>query len=283
MFVLPSGISNAICVILPLSNPAALSARLALNRNQADLCTVLQRLATGNRINAGRDDPAGLIASERLAAEIRALEAEDRSLRRAEANARIADGYTSQVSSLMQDLNGLVVSSANTAGMSAAEIEANQLQIDGIVAGIRRFTSDAVSSLDGFNMPDGGNTEVASLLNRASAAAASVATGGANSLSGGDFEAAQQAISGAILDVATARGRIGAYQQCTVTPRLNANGITLENLTGARSRISDADFAIETSNLTRARVLTAANVAVLRIAQQLPHSVLSLLSQASTS
>ena len=265
-------------MISAVSNSAVLSARFALNRNQAAQNGVLQRLATGKKINSGKDGPAALICAERLAAEIKALEAESESLRRMDANAAIADGRTQQLSSLMSDLNGLVVASANQAGMSDAEIAANQLQIDSIVSSIQRITGESVSSLEGIDLPDGGNAELEGLLNGAAAAVASLASGGANSLSSGNFEAAQQAIKGAIQDVATVRGTIGAYQKNTLEPRLNSNQVAIENLMDSKSRISDTDFALETSNLSRLNVLTATSAKVLKIAQQQSERVLSLLA-----
>lgn len=264
-------------MITPISNSAVLSARHALSRNQSGLFRTTNRLATGRRINSGRDDPAGLIASERLASEIKSLEAETRSLERANSSANITEGYTSQISTMMRDLNGLVVASANQAGMSDAEIAANQMQIDSIVANIERVGQDAVSSLDGFNMPDGGNADVAALVNGATAAVSSLRTGGANDLSGGNLEAAQAAIEGAISDVSTARGQIGTYQRYTVEPSVRSNQVAMENITESRSRIADTDYAVETSNLTRFSILTEANMMVLKIAQQQGRSVLELL------
>jgi len=254
-------------------------AQHALYRNQAELFRTLTRLATGRRINSGRDDPAGLIAGERLGARIRVLEAETKSLHRADTYANISEGHTSQLSSLMGELNGLVVASANQAGMSDEEIAANQMQIDSIVTSIERFRNDAVTSLDGFNMPDGGNAEVANLINGAASAVSSLRSGGANSLASGDLESAQDVILGAINSVATARGRIGSYQRYAVAPRIHSNQVAIENLTASRSRITDTDYALETSNLTRSRILNTANIAVLKIAQQQGASVLALLSR----
>ncbi len=238
----------------------------------------MTRLSTGKRINAGKDDPAGLISSERLAMELKALEAESRGLSRQDANANITDGHMSQLSTMMSELNGLVVSSANTAGMSDAEIEANQMQIDSLASSIRRFSSDAVSSLGGIDIADGGNADVAALLNGADAAVNSLVSGGSNSLASGNFEAAQAAIEGAISDVATARGTVGAYQRNTIQPRVNSIQVAFENLTASKSRIMDADYAVETSNRIRFNLLTTSTMKVLKIAQQQSQSVLALLS-----
>ncbi|UCE58957.1 MAG: hypothetical protein JSU63_16130 [Phycisphaerales bacterium] len=264
-------------MILAISNSAVLSARNALTRNQTQQGRVLQRLATGKKINAGRDDPAGLISSEQLAAEIRALEAETKSLSRVHSNATIVDGNVGQVSEMLGDINALVVASANQAGMSDEEIAANQMQIDSAVAGIERVTGQSISSLEGINIPNGGNAAVEAKLNSALAAVSSLKTGGANSLTSGNFEDAQTAIRGAITDVAVSRGVVGAYQKYTVESRINSNNVTIENLTASRSRIVDTDYAVETSNLIRSEILTTANIKTLKIAGQQGAHVLALL------
>lgn len=264
-------------MVSPISNSSVMNARHALQRNQAGLVRTTTRLATGRKINSGKDDPAGLISSEQLAAEIKALEAQTQSLQRANTSASITEGHASQLSGMMSELNVLVVASANEAGLSDAEIAANQMQVDSLVSNIERVRNDVVTSLDGFNMPDNGNTEVENLIDGATAALSSIRSGGANSLSSGNLEAAMAAIKGAIGEVATARGQIGAYQKYHVEPNVRANQVAVENLEESRSRIADADYAVETSNLTRFNILTTASIKVLKIAQQQGAAVLSLL------
>ena len=239
--------------------------------------TVFARLSSGRRINSGKDDPAGLIASERLASEIKSLEAQNRSIQRADANARIAEGHAVEVSSMLTEMRGLVIAGANTAGMSDAERAANQMQIDSLAVSISRFTNNAVTSLDGFNMPNGGNAIVEAQFVQAQAGVMSLVSGGANDLASGNFEAADAALSTAITAVATGRGRIGGYQKDVLMPTLRSNRITLENLSESRSLIADTDFAVEMSNLNRNQVLMAAGIKALVLTQQQPRSVLALL------
>ncbi len=271
-------IFESLGMISPLSQSNTLAAGFALNRTQNSLQDIFKRLASGRKINAGKDDPAGLISSEQLSAELKVLEAETRSLQRANASANIAEGHASQLSSLYSDLNVLVVASANQAGMSDEEIAANQMQIDNTVASIERISGDAISSLDRINIPDGGNAKATTSYNTALAAAASVRSGGANDLASGNFEAAQTALKGAIIEVATARGRIGGFQKDVVGPQISSNQVTIENITEARSRIVDTDFAVEASKLARAKVLQAAGISVLKISQRQAASILDLLS-----
>lgn len=265
-------------MISAISNVSVLTAGNALNRTVREQNNVFMRLATGRRINSGKDDPAGLISSEQLAAEIKALEAETQNLRRSDSNARITDGHVGELSSLYNELNGLVVAASNTAGLTDGEQQAYQMQIDSVVGSIQRITGDAMGSLDGIVMPDGGNATVEGQLSGASTSIASLVSGGANSLASGNFDAAQTAVLAAISDVATARGTIGAYQRYTIQPGINNANIAIENLSDARSRIADTNFAVETSNLSRLEILTKSGMKVLKIAQQQTAQILDLFA-----
>lgn len=259
-----------------LSGSNSLTSIFALRKNTGLLNQSLERLASGKKINSGKDDPAGLISSTQLEAAIAALEAESRVIQRSNSNANIADGNTAQLSSLMNELNSKLVASANTGGMSDAEIQANQIEINAIVSGIQRFTNDAISSLDGFRIPDGGNEKLADALRAAAASVSTLASGGENSLDSGNFDAAQTIISEASSAAATARGTIGAYQT-TLEPRQNALQVNRENLLASKSRIADTDFAVEIGNHARASILTSASIKVLKISQQQDAQVLNLL------
>lgn len=256
----------------------ALAGAFRLNRNQNSVNSSLLKLSTGRKINSGRDGPAALIASERLSAEIKALEAESRSQERVHSNATITDGHVGQLSAQMSELKGLLISSANSGAMSDAEIAANQLQIDSIVTSIEGITGNAVSSLDGVNLPDNGNAQVQSQLTSARDAVRSLRSGGVNSLSSGNFEAAMTALDGALSGVSSSRGTIGSYQRYTIEPQIRSNQVTLTNLFDSRSRIADTDFATETANLTRSQILTSVSTKLLKIAQNQTASILDLFA-----
>ncbi len=123
------------------TNVASLIAVNNLNNNNQSLQTSLQRLSTGYRINSGKDDPAGLIASENLQAEQRATEAAISNAQRANSIIGTADGALAEVSNLLVSLQGLVNNSANTAGLSPQEQDANQLQVDSILSTINRISN----------------------------------------------------------------------------------------------------------------------------------------------
>lgn len=102
-------------------------------------------------------------------------------------------------------------------------------------------------------------------------------TGGDATLVGGKSEQASQIIEAAINQVAVLRGSIGAFEQNTLQTNINSLNVALENVTSSESQIRDANFAEETSNLTRAQILTQAGTTVLSTANSTPQSVLQLL------
>ena len=91
----------------------------------------------------------------------------------------------------------------------------------------------------------------------------------------GAWEAIKQ-IDSAIDQVNAARGDLGALQTRFEKTVENID-IQSENITAARGRIVDADFAVETANLSRSQILQQAGTAMVAQANQLPQNVLSLL------
>jgi len=120
--------------------PSIVAARI-LDRNNTMLNQALERLSTGLRINTGKDDPAGLIASETLRSEITAIGAAIDNARRADQVISVAEGALQEVNALLIELESLVDSSANEAGLSDEEVAANQLQIDSILDTINRIST----------------------------------------------------------------------------------------------------------------------------------------------
>ena len=102
-------------------------------------------------------------------------------------------------------------------------------------------------------------------------------SGGANALSGDNLYTAQSILDGAVKDITTLRGRLGAFQRNTLETNINSLRVTLENITASESAIRDADFAAETAALTRSQILVQANTSVLSLANTMPQSVLALL------
>ena len=120
--------------------PSMIAARVFAAQNER-LNQSLERLSTGLRINRGKDDPAGLIASERLRTDIRAIGAAISNARRADNIISTAEGALNEVGNLIIEIEYLVDRSANEAGLSSDEVAANQLQIDSILDSINRIAN----------------------------------------------------------------------------------------------------------------------------------------------
>jgi len=135
------------------SNIPALQSIHRLQRNYQDLTTRLERLATGLRINRGADDPAGLIASERLRLEIRGIGQAIDNSGRASNVITVVEGALAEANALLLDLQALIVQSANEAALSDEEVRANQLQIDSILASLDRIAN--TTSFAGKKLLDG--------------------------------------------------------------------------------------------------------------------------------
>jgi len=125
------------------TNIASMNAITQLIGNNSDLNTRLQRLSSGLRINAGKDDPAGLIASESLRSEIRGIEKGISNSIRASSVIATAEGALNEISSLLIDIKGLLVESANKGALSDEEVDANQLQVDSAINSIERIVNSA--------------------------------------------------------------------------------------------------------------------------------------------
>jgi flagellin len=123
------------------TNVQSMIAQRVLSSNNANLATSLERLSTGLKINRGKDDPAGLIASENLRSEQKASAQAISNADRADQVVNIAEGGLQEVSSMLTDLQGLVTNTASRAGLSNEEKNANQLQIDSILQTIDRVSS----------------------------------------------------------------------------------------------------------------------------------------------
>ncbi len=274
------------------NNVNSLVAQQALAQNNARMLQSFNKLSTGLRINSGADDPAGLIASENLRATLAHLEAESRALERADHVVSTADAALGEIAELTIRGEELAVANANTAGMSEAEIEANQMELDSIVGAIDRIASTTTFNgsplLDGsFSMTAANDTftfdsaqtnDIGAVeVDGETYTLADVVTGGAITIDGGDTATAAQVLRAATGQIASSRGRLGAISANTLTPSLNALNVAIENITAAESFIRDTSFAFETSNLARNQILGAASINNLGIANTQPRMVLSLL------
>jgi len=123
------------------TNIPSIQAVHKLAANQSDLNIRLERLSTGLRINRGRDDPAGLIASETLRSEIRGISQAIDNSTRAINVISTAEGALNEISALLLDVRGLINHAANEGANSQEELQADQLQIDSLLEAIDRIAN----------------------------------------------------------------------------------------------------------------------------------------------
>jgi len=135
------------------TNVSSLTAQKSLARSNNSLQQALTRLSTGLRINTGKDDPAGLIASEILRSDIVSVERAIGNSQQASQMIATADSALAQVSSLINDIRGLVTGAANQGALSNDQIAANQLQVDSSLEALNRIAQ--TTSFQGRRLLDG--------------------------------------------------------------------------------------------------------------------------------
>ena len=99
----------------------------------------------------------------------------------------------------------------------------------------------------------------------------------AASVQRGDFTVASNVLDQAINEISILRGRLGAFEKNVLQTNSRSLQSAFENLSASESQIRDADFAQETSKLTRAQILNSAGTSVLGLANQQSQQVLQLL------
>ena len=119
-------------------------------------------------------------------------------------------------------------------------------------------------------------TQTAGFASSTAIASTGTAVGAVDISSVAGANAALSSIDAALATVSSSRASLGAIQNRFSSTISNLQ-TTNENLTASRSRIQDADFAMETANLSRAQVLQQAGTAMIAQANQLPNQVLTLL------
>jgi flagellin len=135
------------------TNVASLIAQNALAQNNQSLNTSLERLSTGLQINTGADNPSGLIAVQNFNQENTGLTTAINNAGLATNVVGTAEGGLSEVSNLLTQLQGLVGQAANSGGLSADQVSADQLQVDSILSTINRIAGS--TSFEGTSLLNG--------------------------------------------------------------------------------------------------------------------------------
>ncbi len=123
------------------TNTTALNALRNLSNVSASVSTSTERLSSGLRINHASDDPAGLIISENLRAQIDGLNQAVANSQEASNVIKTADGALSQVNSLLRNIRQLAVHAGNTGVNDAVAVQADQSQVASAISSIDRIAT----------------------------------------------------------------------------------------------------------------------------------------------
>ncbi|MBP6894822.1 MULTISPECIES: flagellin [Pseudacidovorax] len=274
------------------TNIGSLNAQRNLAASQNSLATSIQRLSSGLRVNSAKDDAAGLAIASRLDAQARGMNVAARNANDGISLAQTAEGALAQIGNNLQRMRELAVQSANDTNTStdrtALDNEFKQLaQENSRIITNTKFNGQSLLTGTGgssgtFTFQVGANTSADNQISVATtdvAGAMTTATQGASATLGttaASARTAMTAIDSAIDSISNSRSTFGAAQnrfEATITNLQTA----AENTSSAKSRITDADFAVETANLSRAQILQQAGTSMVAQANQMPQTVLKLL------
>ncbi|MDO8824976.1 flagellin [Methylophaga sp.] len=270
------------------SNLASLNAQRNLSNSQNDLNTSLQRLSSGLRVNSAKDDAAGLFVAQQLTRDIRGTNQAVRNAADGISLGQTAEGALGQVANNLQRIREIAIQASNaTVGdRSGLQKEVDQLtqEISRIVQTTEfsgtKLLSGATSLV--FQVGASGSTNnqvVLETVNITGIGGYSLNLTATGTIDVSNAANASAALSGLSIDIDTinqTRATYGALQNRFEAVISNLQNYA-ENLTAARSRIEDADFAAETARLTRAQILQQAGTSILAQANSLPQSALTLL------
>jgi flagellin len=272
------------------TNTASLNAQRNLTSSTNALATSLQRLSSGLRVNSAKDDAAGLAVAESLNAIIRGNDVAVRNANDGISVGQTAEGALGQINNNLQRIREIAVQAANGA-INDTQRGNLQSEVDQLTQELSRIV--ATTNFNGQTLLSGGasltfqvgssgaaNNQVSVTTSNLTAIAGFAsnltATGTVTVNTSGAASAALSAIDTAISSVTQARSNFGAVQNRFEAVIANLSNYN-ENLTAARSRIMDADFAKETATLTRNQILQQAGTAILAQANSVPQAALSLL------
>ncbi|MDB5104326.1 MAG: hag [Fibrobacteres bacterium] len=277
-------------------NISSMIGQSALGMQTGALSKSLEKLSTGLRINRASDDAAGLSVSESLRSKIRGMDRARSNSEDGIALLQIAEGATGEVNNILQRLRELAIQSAsdtmtttertyinkefgqlmneitrisNSAsynGMTLLDGAAGSFGVSGGQASVLHIGAGSSVSVDRISITVGSMTLGALGLNATTTSVSTAATA----------LAALSAIDVAVRSVNTVRSDMGAYVN-RLEFAISNLGNQIYNTQDAESRIRDVDFAKETTEFTRAQILTQSATSMLAQANQVPQGILALL------
>lgn len=250
------------------------------------LSTAMERLSSGKRINGAKDDAAGLAIASSMTSSIKGMNVAIRNANDGISLAQTAEGALGEVSNMLQRVRELGVQAASGTYQNSdraniqTEVAAIQAQMSDVVT-TTKFNGNtlfsATSTAVSFAIQTGvnaGDTTAVAVGGLDKVAAAYVSTIKVDTAANAALTIT--ATDAALAQVNNVRASLGA-SQTRLDANVNVLTANVNNLSDARSRIEDADFSAESTNLAKAQIISQASTAMLAQANQSQQGVLSLL------
>jgi flagellin len=233
------------------TNVTSLFGQQSANKSTNDLRIAMARLSSGMRINTGRDDPTGMVSGSNYEKTMRGALVAQRMANEGLADMQTRDGFHAQAYENLQRMREIAVQSGGTAASTEYTVlAAENLRLLGLAGGAH----------SAYVIESGGTVTYTSTI----AAATNVASG------------AIADINTAITNVTTARAGYGA-DMAKFASAAAGLGLEASNAAAQYSSVMDTDYAVETTNMTKASIKNQAANAMLAQANQIPNQVLALL------
>ncbi|HDC4350312.1 TPA: flagellin FliC [Enterobacter cloacae] len=273
------------------TNLLSLTTQNNLNKSQSSLGTAIERLSSGLRINSAKDDAAGQAIANRMTSQVKGMTQAARNANDGISLVQTAEGNLNEINTNLQRIRELAVQAANDTNKDT-DLASINTEITQRLSEIDRIANSA--NFNGKKLLDGSVTSLSiqvgagttgddtiTIDNKVLIDAKSATISGGTDISTAITDNATakkviDAVDTSIKAVDSARSNMGAIQNRFESTINNLNN-SINNLSAAQSRIQDADYATEVSNMSRAQILQQAGTSVLSQANQVPQTVLSLL------
>jgi len=270
------------------TNQSAINAFNNLNSTDAAMTKAISELSSGLQIQTAADNPAGYVVAEGLESQANGF---TQAISNAQAGVSLiqtASGALNQITSILQTMNQLALSSANGATNDTGSLNANeqefvalQNQIDQIATTTSYGTKallDGTFSNQSLQVGafDNSDQQLVLTIGAATTGALGVASNAVNVSSQASAQAAVSAVQAAISSVASIEANVGATQNQLAVVVANLT-VGQQNLQSAYSGLVDVNFAQETTTFTTDQILMQSGISMLSQAQQTPSLVLKLL------
>lgn len=267
------------------TNTASINTQKYLSANQATQDKALQRLSSGTKVASARDDAAGAALSFKMNAKAASLSKGIDNGNQAIGMLQSAESAMNTASNILLRLKELATQAASSNTVDSAKLETEAGKLEEALNNINASTKYGDTAIFGtgtftFQLGDSGtstNERVSFTkfgISAASIGATDLGTPGLGSVA--SAQAYIEAVDSAIASINTNKATIGATMN-QIQFQVDNMTSMYENTKAANSTITDADFAGEMADFTKAQILQQSGVSMLSQANQAPQMVLSLL------